>query len=155
MVSSVPIPNESYCKPFGFHIPTLFSSVTSLLGALDSLTAMRHFLILIISFLTSLLLPPHFLFNVNIVQCSLLTLVQLHICQLAWWPRQNSLYCFNLIRSQRIREIHCEVDIQLPFHEWPLVHRHTLIVDCLKWICMLHKQISVTQWHQAENWLEL
>lgn len=54
-----------------------------LLGALYPLCPTRHIIILIICFLLLLLLlPPILLFHIDIMKCSFLTLVDLHVCQL-------------------------------------------------------------------------
>uniref|UniRef100_A0A2P2M7E7 DnaJ protein homolog n=1 Tax=Rhizophora mucronata TaxID=61149 RepID=A0A2P2M7E7_RHIMU len=56
-----------------------------LLGTLDSLCTTVHLLILIGFPLLSLLLSSHLLFHVNIMKGGLLTLIQLHVCQLTCW----------------------------------------------------------------------
>ncbi|BAS86743.1 Os03g0787350, partial [Oryza sativa Japonica Group] len=106
-----------------------------LLRALHALGAAAvHVLVLVVCLLLLLLLPPpHLLLDVHVVRHGLLALVELHVGVLRHRPwREDGLQGLALVRVQRVGEFHGEVDVELPLHEWPLVHRHALVVDSLE-----------------------
>ncbi|BAS85494.1 Os03g0648450 [Oryza sativa Japonica Group] len=105
-----------------------------LLRALNSLGTSRHLIVLIIRLLSSLGFPAHLFLNVvDIVHRGLLAFIYLHFCQLGCRLRwKHSLESLALFRRQGIRELHREMNVELPLHERPLVHWHSLIVYCLE-----------------------
>uniref|UniRef100_J3LR65 Uncharacterized protein n=1 Tax=Oryza brachyantha TaxID=4533 RepID=J3LR65_ORYBR len=105
-----------------------------LLCALHSLGTSRHLIVLVIRLLSSLGFPAHLFLDVaDIVHGSLLAFIYLHFCQLGCRLRwKHCLKGLALFRRQRIRELHREMDVELPLHERPLVHWHPLIVYCLE-----------------------
>jgi len=107
-----------------------------LLSTLHPLGTTMSILILIVGLLLSLsLLPPHLLFDIHIMHGCLLALIKLHVSELRCSPwRENALKSLALLWGEGIREVDCEVDVQLAPHEWPLVDRHSFIVNGLELI---------------------
>ena len=104
-----------------------------LLGTLHPWSSLL--LVFIIGFLPLLLLPaPHLLFYVDIMQGGLLTLVQLHVRQLAPWFRwKDLLHGSALGRGEhtRLGKLDIEFNKQTTLHERTAMLRHTLIINGL------------------------